>query len=203
MQGRDITVIITNARVHNECTNVGYPQIGGLINKTVQNNINEIIKKQVTGLIPQEGCSIYEVISGSSKITLNNKGILSTTTTVYTFKKQAANGLTVQKSVTVDLETGRVYQLQDLFDENSNYKNVISNMIRQQIKERNLPLIKEFKGITGNEDFYLTQNGLVIYFQEIEYTPHYVGIPEFVIPYSQIKDMLNKEGPIARLMRAG
>lgn len=199
MQGRDATAIITNVKIYNECTNVGYPRIEGLKNKTAQNNINEMIKKQVTSLIPQEGCNVYEVISGNSKIALNKNGILSVTIIVYTFRKHAANGLTVQKSITFDLNTGRVYQFQDLFDKNSIYKNVISNMIRQQIKERDLPLIKDFKGISGNEDFYLTDKNLIIYFQEIEITPHYVGIPEFIIPYIEIRNLINKEGPIAML----
>jgi len=60
-------------------------------------------------------------------------------------------------------------------------------------------LIREFKTIDDNEDFYLTGNTLVIYFQEIEFTPHYIGIPEFTIPFKRIKNLINEEGPIARL----
>ncbi|HCS76852.1 MAG TPA: hypothetical protein DIW05_03745 [Syntrophaceae bacterium] len=53
--------------------------------------------------------------------------------------------------------------------------------------------------ITGQEYFYLTDDSLVIYFQEIEHTPHYVGIPEFIIPFTQIKHLINENGPIAVL----
>jgi len=61
-------------------------------------------------------------------------------------------------------------------------------------------MINEFRGITVNQDYYLTPKNLVIYFQQYEYTPGYVGIPEFEIPYRTIINYINEEGPIGRLM---
>jgi hypothetical protein len=61
-------------------------------------------------------------------------------------------------------------------------------------------LIKEFRGIDDYEEFYLTKDALVIYFQEIEFTPHYIGVPEFSIPYSQIRNLVREDGPIARFI---
>lgn len=200
MTGSDATAAIKEQSIENQCTNVKYPQVQGLKNESVQNQINELIKRQVFSMIPGEGCDVYQEIVGNYRITLNEKGILSIRFEVYTFRKHAANGLTVVRSLTVNLENGKVYQLHDLFKINSDYKIVITKMIQQQIKERDLPLIREFRGITDYQDFYLTENSLVIYFQEIQYTPHYVGIPEFAIPYSQIRNLISEEGPIARLI---
>lgn len=197
MTEREDTAKIVENKIQNQCTNVSYPQVEGLKNKTVQNEINELVRWQVFQLIPKEGCDIYETILGNYKVELNQKGILSTRLEVYTFRKHAANGLTVAKSLTVNLENGKVYQLHDLFKPDSDYRIVITRMIQNQIKERDLPLIKEFTGITDYEDFYLTENNLVIYFQEIEYTPHYVGIPEFTIPYVKIRNLIREDSPIA------
>lgn len=200
MAGSDVSASIIEQSVQNQCTNVKYPQVQGLKNESVQNQINEMIKRQVFSLIPEQGCDVYQEILGIYRITLNEKGILSIRFEVYTFPIHAANGLTVVKSLTFNLATGEAYQLHDLFRINSDYKIVITKMIQQQIRERDLPLIKEFRGITDYQDFYLTENSLVIYFQEIEYTPHYVGIPEFAIPYSKIINLIRKDGPIARLI---
>jgi hypothetical protein len=199
MSNKEVTAVITENKIKNECTDVIYPQVAGLKNENVQIKINQLISKQVLDLIPKEGCQVYQTIKGIYKVELNKNGILSIKLDVYTFRKHAANGLDVQKSITVNLETGKIYQIYDLFKRNSNYRAVITRMIKEQIKERDLPLIKEFKVIGDNESFYLTNNALVVYFQEIEFTPHYVGIPEFTIPFSQIKNLINQEGPIARL----
>lgn len=200
MSNKDIAAIITENQIQNTCTDVRYPQISGLKDEDVRNKINELIKNQVLGLIPQEGCDVYQEIKGTYSVELNQKGILSIKFSVYTFRWHAANGLTVQKSITVNLETGKVYKLYDLFKRDSGYRTVLTKIIKDQIKERDLPLIKELHVIGDNEDFYLTNDSLVIYFQEIEFTPHYVGIPEFPIPYSQIKHLIRKEGPIAALI---
>ncbi len=199
MSNKEVAAVITENKIKNECTDVSYPQVAGLKSENVQNKINVFISKQVLDLIPKEGCQIYETIKGTYEVKLNRNGILSIKFDVYTFKKHAANGLDVQKSITVNLETGKIYQIYDLFKRNSNYRAVITRMIKEQIKERDLPLIREFKSIGDNESFYLTNNALIIYFQEIEFTPHYVGIPEFTIPFNQIKNLINEESPIARL----
>lgn len=200
MAGKEVRARIVENKIENQCTDVIYPQVEDLKNKEVQNKINDLIKMQVMELIPDEGCDVYETIMGRYNIGVNKNGILSIKIEVYTFPKHAANGSTVARSITLDLKSGRVYQLHDLFKPNSDYRIVITKMIQEQIKERDLPLIKEFTGITDYEDYYLTENDLVIYFQEIEYTPHYVGIPEFPIPYSRIRNLINDEGPIARLI---
>ncbi len=77
----------------------------------------------------------------------------------------------------------------------------INKMIEQQIKEKDLHFIKEFNGITEFEDYYLTDNALVIYFQELEYTIHAEGIPEFIIPYAKIRNLIDENGPIRQLIK--
>ncbi|OPX86725.1 MAG: Anti-sigma-V factor RsiV [Pelotomaculum sp. PtaB.Bin104] len=197
MPNKEVRAIITENKIQNACTDVSYPQLSGLPDEVIQNQLNELIKDRVLGLIPKEGCDVYQVIKGTYSVELNQKGILSLKFNVYTYRWHAANGLDVQKSITVNLETGRVYQLYDLFKRDSDYRSVLTKLVKEQISERDIPLIEEFKTISDNEDFYLTNDSLVIYFQEIEYTPHYIGIPEFPISYSQIRNLVRPEGPIS------
>ncbi|MFZ5643114.1 MAG: DUF3298 domain-containing protein [Bacillota bacterium] len=201
MTRNNYSATITEEKIQNQCTNVTYPQVGGLKNSAVEAQINELIKRTVFNLIPPEGCEEYQEIFGTYEVKLNEKGILSININMYTFRIMAANGLDVQKSINVDLETGKVYQLYELFKPGSDYRIVLSRMIEKQIEERQLPMIREFTGITDYQDYYLTDDSLVIYFQEITYFPHYAGIQEFPIPYRQIRNLVRPGSPIARLLQ--
>ncbi len=201
MSYKDLSAAITDIQIRNECTDVVYPRVSGLPDDAVEDKINRMIQERALAMIPKEGCGVYQEIKGVYEVTLNDRGILSLKLNVYSIRIHAANGIDEQRSLTVNLETGKEYRLYDLFKRNSDYKTVISNIIRKQIEERNIPLIKEFSGIDDFENYYLTENALVIYFQEIEFTPHYVGIPEFPIPYSQIKNLIRVDGPIARFIK--
>lgn len=200
MSHKDLSAKISDVQIENECTDVVYPQVSGLRNDAVEDKINRLIEERVAAMIPREGCDVYGDITGNYEVMLNERGILSLKLNVFTIRIHAANGIEEQRSLTVNLETGRLYRLYDLFERNSNYKDVINEIIREQIEERDIPLIKEFTGIDDFEDYYLTKNNLVIYFQELEFTPHFVGIPEFPIPYSQIENLIRKDGPIARFI---
>lgn len=200
MAYKDLSAVITDVQIKNECTDVVYPRVSGLADDAVEDKINRLITEQVLAMIPKEGCDVYQEIKGIYQVELNDRSILSIKLDVYTFKIHAANGIDEQRSLTVNLETGKEYRLYDLFKRNSGYKSVVSGIIKDQIEEQNIPLIKEFRGIDDYEEFYLTENALVIYFQEIEFTPHYIGIPEFTIPYSQIKNLVREDGPIARFI---
>lgn len=90
--------------------------------------------------------------------------------------------MTVQSSHTFNLKTGQVYTLKDLFD-GDDYVAIINREIKKQIREKRLAeaLFEPFQSIKANQDFYLTNNALVVYFQLYEYFPYAFGIPEFKI----------------------
>lgn len=198
---KNLRATINDVQIEDECTDVVYPRVSGLADDEVEDRINRLIQAQVSAMVPDEGCDVYREIKGTYEVMLNEKGILSVKFNVYSIRNQAANGIDEQRSLTVNLETGKEYRLYDLFTRHSNYRSVLTRIIQDQIRERDIPLIEDFDGIDDYEDFYLTKNSLVVYFQEIEFTPHYVGIPEFTIPYSQIKNLVRDDGPIARFIR--
>lgn len=186
--------------IANQCLDVIYPQVFNLPDASVQSKINSSIKQQVDFLIPPGGCEVYATIYGRYKTTLNEKGLLSVVLQFYTFRHHAANGLNGQGSVTVDLAHGQLYQLYQLFKRDSNYRMALNKIIRAQIKEKDLHLVKEFTGINDYQHYYLTDRDLVIYFDELEYTIHADGIPEFFIPYVKIRNLIDPQGPLGRLI---
>ena len=129
----------------------------------------------------------YEAYS-EYDVTYNKNNILSIPITNYEFTG-GAHGMTYLKSYNYNLLTGKEIKLKDIFSKND-YENIINNYISKEIeKNKGLYFIGEngFKGINSNQEFYIEEDGLVVYFQLYDIAPYYVGIPKFKIPWSQFK----------------
>lgn len=179
---------------------INYPIIQGLPNPFIQNRLNGIIRRTVSTMIRQQGFGPETMqMLGTYEVTLNQDDLLSLYLENYKYNFRAAHGLTIRKSLTMDTGTGRVYRLADLFLPGVNYVGRLSEIVQEQILERDIPLIVEFTGISPNQAYYLTPTELVLYFQLYEIAPYSAGIVEFPIPYTQIGDILLPTGPISRL----
>lgn len=186
-----------------------YPQIDGLHDKAIQENINSVFKKAAEdarneGL--QNADEMKKVMasgySGSPnkcesyfdyRLKYNQNGLLSLVFMDYQYTG-GAHGMTVQSSYTIDLETGKVYNLKDLFNSDADYvlyiSNIVGNKITEGVKEGRLYEITPFKTIKADQDFYLSDNAVVVYFQQYEYFPYAAGIQEFPVDFSALQDML-------------
>jgi uncharacterized protein YegP (UPF0339 family) len=201
MIGRKIKATIIDKQLEKPRIHLRYPVVSGLPDKDVERRINHRIQDLIYQMIRDEGYAedLTKDFTGNYKIRVNQNGVLSLSVEMYSYAEGAAHGLTVVKSLTFDLKTGRVYRLRDLFRLNSNYRAIISDMIKKEIKAKDIPLIAKFMVISEDEDFYLTENALVIYFQLYEYTPYAYGIPEFAIPYRALQRVINPKGPVPKL----
>jgi len=120
-----------------------------------------------------------------------------------------ASGNEKVKIFHLDKQTGEVIILKDLFREDANFKKIISDNIKEQMKKRmeedeNLTYwidseVPEwdFKSINDDTTFYINEKGkLVIVFDEYEVAPGFMGVQEFEIPTEIIKDFA-KDGFIS------
>ena len=124
----------------------------------------------------------------------NQNGLLSVVFKDYQYTG-GAHGSTVQSSYTFNLNTGEEYKLKDLFNSDADYVSFISDTVRKEINERvkDGSLLEEltpFNTIREDHDFYLSNDGIVIYFQQYEYWPYAAGIQEFTVEYAALKEML-------------
>ncbi|NLY54710.1 MAG: DUF3298 domain-containing protein [Firmicutes bacterium] len=176
------------------------PRVQGLPRRRVQDHINRVIQRQLREALRQLNYGRRDVnVYPSFTNSVNENGVSSSYTDIYGYQQGAAHGLTLRRSFTFNLATGRLYQLSDLFQPGSNYIERINNIIKEQIEEQELPLIRTFESISPNQGYYLEYGNLVIYFQIYEYTPYSVGIPEFRIPYADLTDILAPNSPISRV----
>ncbi|SNS75885.1 protein of unknown function [Anaerovirgula multivorans] len=175
-----------------------YPDIIGLDNEDIQQAINGTIQEEIYKMIIEQGYEedYTKEIWGDYKVELNEYNLLSVLIYIHSYSKGAAHGLTALKAINFDLQSGKTYELADLFIKNSGYVNKINELIKEEMVEKDIPMLVEFETIDKKQDFYLTKEALTVFFQLYEYTPYAYGIPEFGIPYNELEDIVNKQGPL-------
>lgn len=185
-----------------EKKNVFYPKIIRMKDKAFQSLINETIVQEVQQLIDQQVGNMpttVEEMLGTFEIKNNQRAVLSLSLTNYTYHSHAAHGMTYIQSLTFDIQNRKICRLKDLFKKGSNYVERLSTIIHEKIRRRNIPLINEFTTIQPNQDFYLADKTIVIYFQLYDITPYAFGFPMFPINVYDIQDIIEENGPIGRL----
>lgn len=164
------------------------------MNAAILDQVKELISIQV-GNMP----TTVEEMLGLYEIKNNQRQVLSLSLSNYTYHDMAAHGMTYIKSLTFDLEQEKICTLADLFKPGSNYVEVLSNIVKEQIKQRDMLLLDGFTEIRPNQDFYIADKSLVIYFQLYEITPYVVGFPMFPISVFELEEIIDPNGPLGRM----
>lgn len=204
MPAENLPVSIKTMVIKREGMTIYYPQVILMKDVGVQKKMNQMIFRRVQYLIKQQHIQqdaeeFVEVI-GTFEIKTNERNLLSLSLSNYAYAPLHAHGLTLMKSLTFDSMTGRLYRLQDLFRPDSDYIGVLSRLVHQQIKERDIEVLNGFTTISPDQDFYLADKSLVLYFQLYEITAYYFGFPMFPISVYEIEDIIAEDGPLARML---
>lgn len=166
------------------------------INAEIKSITDKLIKEFEDSKKNEEG---YQDMTVTSEV-------LATTDDYFTLKlicyQSAGSGAEWDYYYTINLSTGERLQLSDLFRSGSDYINVISDNIKEQMKEQmaadenviywlNSDTPEwDFNTINDDTSFYLNENGeLVICFNEGDVAPMYMGCVQFVIPDDVIAEI--------------
>ena len=169
-------------------------EIRGLKNKVIENKINQEISETferfknyrnsenlppfrgIYARIPAENISLdYSVYS---YVTYNFNNVLSIVFTgYYTFNlKGTTEQVSITDSLNYDLSTGKQLTVSDLLTNDANTKQALSDPLSVLIKKSMdsmdvivwdrypIDLVAPFKGIKGNQAFYLTNSGVIFIF---------------------------------------
>jgi hypothetical protein len=178
---------------------IKYPHVVAMSNNDIQNKINELLKVQ-SG-IEYKGQS-DETYRQDYDVMLNKSGIMSILNNSYMYMKGAAHGMSMRSAVNIDMTDGSLYTLKDLFKPGVDYKGKLNTIIKKKLADDNIPLLREFDGINDKQEYYLMDKELVVYYQLYDYTPYAYGFLEFYIPYEDIIDIIDKKGPIERILES-
>ncbi|HPU58463.1 MAG TPA: DUF3298 and DUF4163 domain-containing protein [Candidatus Avimonas sp.] len=129
------------------------------------------------------------------EITFNERCHLSSYSDSYQYTG-GAHGTTLRSSETFSLKTGKKLALSDLFPKDFNYRGFLLGQIITQadeIMEKEQIFFDDYRELIvqnfNPSSFYLSPEGLVIYYQQYDIAPYASGIIEFTIPYSVLGSM--------------
>lgn len=203
------TILVDNEGV---ITDIKIPVIKGLKDANCQEQINQIIESTTQKDLEEFKEAAKELeeldIAWVPEMLVNyevksDKDVLSIVITSY-FYTGGANGMSRRDYYNIDINENKAFQLNDLFKENSDYKTIINNEIKNQIEEQVASGEKAyFEGEEGfitikdAQNFYIDENGdLIIAFALYEIAPRCSGFPEFKIPNNSIAHILKNTKPI-------
>jgi hypothetical protein len=174
-----------------------YPQVQDLQDAAAEKKINSVLAADFNTNYRTNQDETFTVKYDVQRI---QGDILNIIENSYSYYKGAAHGNPGRISIIINMKTGESYTLGELFKKDDKYIDVISAIIKKQVAEKQVPLISEFKNIDTTESFYLNDEGLVIYFPPYKYTPYAAGFVEFKIKYSELDDVLDKEGAFLKAL---
>lgn len=177
-----------------------YPQVEGMKNSVLENSVNERLK-QLSQVKPVDPNAQLDYSYGRDfSIEFFKKKLLVLELDGYRYPLCAAHGMPIKIYSHIDLVTGRFYELKDLFKVSSNYVQILSDIIGEQIKKaQHLYVFSgSYKGIKKDQPFYVDENALYIYFEPYEIAPYAAGFPTFKIPYREISNIINVRGEFWR-----
>jgi len=161
------------------------------INKEIKNLYMQATVDYEYAMANQFPVRQYEIYEDFT-VTYNRDCILSFYFDRYVYTG-GAHGSTVRTSDSWNIACSRPLSITDLFSAGTDIREYYIREILEQIK--NEPqngimmyfddyenLVKENLNLSN---FYLTNDGVVIYFQQYEIAPYASGIPEFLIPFSE------------------
>lgn len=186
------------------------PKIEGLKNKELEYRLNKEFENEGKNLyndylkeieeLKKDGIEGRELVKSWYDVKADNEKILSIA--LYTHYAQGSSS-TESKYYTIDKENETVLTLEGMFS-GSDYVNVISENIKEQMKERmeqdkdkyywiEDENMGDFEPISKDQKFYINKNNeLVICFDKYEVAPGYMGAQEFIIPNDIVASLQNK-----------
>ena len=205
---------------------VQYPQITGGANPNFE-KFNQLVRALVTKKVaefkkdvqPKEGDeprpegSMGSDIGIGYEVAMARDDLISVEFDVGSYYQGAAHPNTYTETVNYDLKNGKQINLSDLFKPGSKYlptlaQYCIADLKKQSKTKDNMLPDDEIQSGAGPaaaknyRSWKITRKGLGINFDSYQVGPYAAGPQYVLVPYANLKDLINPEGPIA-LLAAG
>jgi len=200
-----------------------YPQISGGANPNLE-KFNQAARASVTRKVaefkksvqpdeeeeePRPEGSMGSDLSVGYTVALAQDDLVSISFNVGSYFQGAAHPNSFSEVLNYDLKNGKQLKLSDLFKPGSKFLQVIATYciadLKKQAKDKGLLDEEIEKGAAASAKNYdswtITRRGLGIHFDAYQVGPYAAG-PQFVlVPYSNVKDLISTDGPIAQFAK--
>src|SRR5215217_294442 len=198
-----------------------YPQLAGGSNPNFE-KFNQVVRAPVIkevaefkkGMQSEEGeeppseNSMPNDLNISYEVALAQDDLISVVYSVGSYYQGAAHPNTFSEVVNYDLKNGKQLKLADLFKPGAKYLQAIANYcIADLKKQKDKGLLDEEieKGAAANAKNYkswtITRKGLGINFDAYQVGPYASGPQYVLVPYSNLKDLINPDGPVGQFAK--
>jgi len=181
-----------------------YPQLVKHSDLHIEQKINHQIEKKAMQLIEaqkvQQGIQTFHQMIGLYEIKTNERNVFSLTLTNYAIHEYAAHGLTLKVAMNFNLETGENWDLSKQFISGSDFLLRLTKLVTQQIEMRDFPVFNEPVTVRSDQDYYIADKALVLFYQIYDISPYYVGLPMFPISVYEIEDILTDDSLLSRML---
>lgn len=176
-------------------------------NENVLNYLNNTIRSDVytfkDGIYEEEQQINAEISNGNQKkenyqvysdyaITFNKNQVISAILNLYAYEGNTSLKYNDLYSYNVDLLSGKQLLLKDIFRPGADYLKLVSDFINYQISQNPGAFYPDtIIDIPEDQAFYLTDQGIVIYFALDEIAPQEAGIPKFVLEFTNFESYIN------------
>jgi len=186
---------------------ITFPVIQGLKNKQIEKNINQTIQQDIFNFKNELWIESEEYLKLSDnekweigkyeastyyEVHYQKNDILSFSIFYYRYTL-GAHGSVWQKAYNLNLITGEIISLLDIFRGKKDYVEFINREIKRQIQlnlEEYFDRGAVFQSISSNQPFYLVEDDVVIYFGLYEIAPYASGIKYFLVPFAWLETYL-------------
>jgi hypothetical protein len=225
----DVDLVSKQIKENNKKLNyeiaVQYPQLTGGNNPNLE-KFNQAARAAVTrkvagfkkDMTPAEGETPEETRPENSMgsdltigytVALAQDDLVSIDFEVSDYFQGAAHPNSYSDTLNFDLKNGKPLKLADLFKPGAKYIQAIANYciadLKKQAAEKGLMAEEIDKGAAAKADNYLgwtiTKKGLGIEFNPYQVGPYAAGPQYVLVPYSNLKDLINPEGPIGQFAK--
>lgn len=133
----------------------------------------------------------YKAISDYG-VTFNKNHILSVIVSLMGFGDELGPNYNDLYNYNIDLLTGNTVYLKDIFNKNTDYIKAITDYINYKISQDKDNYYSDLTvDIPDNQAFYITDDGIVIYFGVDEIAPEKFGIPKFKMAFNKFAPYIN------------
>jgi hypothetical protein len=190
----------------NRKTEIAYPQIQGLSSEYIQRRINAFLRKKYLG-IGDDSLYYEDDERDQEDETQTGYGVTLITHTTLSVRLSTYNEFGGPhpshhyEAFNIDLRNGYVYTYEDLFRFDSDFKNLIPELVTTSLKKQAEKDGDSYFPFEEREafDFYLTRRHLVIFNL---YYQHAVQMIEAPIKLVDIADVIHSEGPLFPLLES-
>lgn len=163
-------------------------KLNNMISDKAEEAAEKFEKKVISSDIADKG--VFDMLQ---RVNYNKNDFISITEELYTYTG-GAHGMTVRHTRNIDILRQCEITLEDLFAEEG-YKDTLKRMINEEIEENQEEYSELWQKpeIKSNQDFYITDDLLVIYYQPYELSYYARGFVEFPLRLPELKGYLKEE----------